>query len=107
MHFVLTVMPRSEEEDVQLNEEALALLTQIGVETSLRYAINLISASNLIMKQRNPQACEVASEDVSKAYSLFIDVNRSVQYLKEFEEHMMYGDDNDGSARFAGDVEMR
>jgi RuvB-like protein 2 len=30
---------RCEEEDVELTEEAMELLTEIGMETSLRYAI--------------------------------------------------------------------
>jgi hypothetical protein len=59
------------------------------------------------MKQRHPTGTEVLSEDVSKAYTLFIDVKRSVQYLQEFEGLMMYGDDNDGSSKFADDVEMQ
>jgi len=59
------------------------------------------------MKARNANGTEVLSEDVSKAYTLFIDVKRSVQYLQEFESLMMYGDDNDGSSKFADDIEMR
>merc|ERR1712167_364762 len=34
---------RCEEEDVEMTEDALALLTKIGVETSLRYAIHMIT----------------------------------------------------------------
>lgn len=43
---------RCEEEDVEMTEDARALLTKIGHETSLRYAIHLISAASLIAAKR-------------------------------------------------------
>ncbi|GIY41430.1 ruvB-like 2 [Caerostris extrusa] len=39
---------RCEEEDVEMNPDALLVLTKIGVETSLRYAIQLITTANLV-----------------------------------------------------------
>ena len=53
-------------------DDAKELLTKIGFETSLRYAIHLISASSLIASKR--KAPEVHIEDVSRAYTLFIDI---------------------------------
>jgi len=46
---------RCDEEDVELSEDALLLLTKIGTQTSLRYAIQLITASNLaaLIKKKN------------------------------------------------------
>ena len=43
---------RSEEEDVEIAEDARELLTRIAVETSLRYAIHLITAASLIAQRR-------------------------------------------------------
>lgn len=43
---------RCEEEDVEMEEQALAVLTRIGMETSLRYAIQLITAANLVCRKR-------------------------------------------------------
>ena len=43
---------RCEEEDVEMEEQALAVLTRIGIETSLRYAIQLITASALVCRKR-------------------------------------------------------
>merc|ERR1712072_666328 len=57
---------RCEEEDVEMTDDAKELLSKIGSETSLRYAIQLITASHLIGKRR--KAMEVDIEDVSKAY---------------------------------------
>lgn len=46
---------RCEEEDVEMAEDACELLTKIGAETSLRYAIHLITAASLIsMKRKVP-----------------------------------------------------
>lgn len=41
-----------EEEDVELSEEAHTVLTRIGMETSLRYAIQLISTAGLVCRKR-------------------------------------------------------
>lgn len=41
-----------EEEDVEIAEDALNVLTKIGKETSLRYAIQLITLSSIISRNR-------------------------------------------------------
>ena len=46
---------RCEEEDVEISDDAIAVLTKIGQETSLRYAIQLITASNLCTRKRKVQ----------------------------------------------------
>jgi len=46
------VVFRCEEEDVELSEEAHTVLTRIGMETSLRYAIQLISTAGLVCRKR-------------------------------------------------------
>lgn len=43
---------RCDEEDVNMDPEAQALLTKIGMETSLRYAIHLITAAHLVTLKR-------------------------------------------------------
>lgn len=35
-----------------MNEDAYTVLTRIGLETSLRYAIQLITAANLVCRKR-------------------------------------------------------
>ncbi|RKP20493.1 RuvB-like 2 [Rozella allomycis CSF55] len=81
---------RCEEEDVEMNDEALEALTKIGIETSLRYSIHLITVANLSAKKR--KSSEVTIEDIQKAYSLFLDEQRSVQYLKEYQDQYMYNE---------------
>ena len=71
-----------------MTDDAKELLTKIGTETSLRYAMQLITSSYLIAKRR--KAGEVDIEDVGKSYSLFVDVKRSTQFLIEYEDQYMF-----------------
>jgi len=49
---VLNCLYRCEEEDVEMSDDALTVLTRIGVETSLRYAIQIITSANLVSRKR-------------------------------------------------------
>ncbi|KAF2294740.1 hypothetical protein GH714_015841 [Hevea brasiliensis] len=96
---------RCQEEEVETSEEAKALLTHIGVETSLRYAINLITAASLACQRRKGKLVE--SEDITRVYNLFLDVKRSTQYLMEYQNQYMFneapvgdGDEDDANATF-------
>lgn len=71
-----------------MTEDAMTLLTKIGKETSLRYGIHLITTANLVSVKRKSQ--EVDVQDIRKVYSLFVDVKRSVQFLKDFEKEFMF-----------------
>merc|ERR1712072_1457973 len=75
---------RAEEEDVEMTEEGKELLTKIGLESTLRYAIHLISVANLVCTKRKGQ--EVDVQDVRKCYGLFVDVKRSTQFLMEYNQ---------------------
>ena len=78
---------RASEEEIEITDEALEELVKIGVETSLRYAVQLMEPARIIAM--NNGRSKVTVEDVKKARSLFIDVNSSVKYLKEYEEKFM------------------
>ncbi|CAM9862580.1 unnamed protein product, partial [Sphacelaria rigidula] len=75
---------RCEEEDVEMAEDALDLLTRIGIETSLRYAIHMIMAAQLCSIKRKGTEVEIA--DIKRVYSLFVDVKRSTQFLMEYQK---------------------
>ena len=93
---------RCEEEDVEMLPEALDLLTRIALETSLRYAIQLIASSALICNRR--KGAEVEIEDISKAYTMFVDIKRSTQFLHEYQDQYMF---NEANAAGGGDVVMQ
>merc|ERR1719498_567970 len=94
---------RAEEEDVEMTDDAKDLLTKIGVESTLRYAIHLITVSNLCAMKRKAQ--EVDVQDIRKVYSLFVDVKRSTQFLMEYNQEFMFSEVQE-YADGAGDVMM-
>jgi len=79
---------RCEEEDVEMAEDALELLTKIGHETSLRYAIQLITAAAIVCHKRKGAKVEI--EDISKVYTQFVDVKRSAQFLMDYQDQYMF-----------------
>lgn len=94
VHTILKV--RCEEEDVEMADDALELLTKIGIETSLRYAQQMIIASSLVAEKR--KCAQVEIEDIKRVYGLFVDVKRSTQFLLEYQKEFMYnelGDDDE------------
>merc|ERR1712113_1264989 len=84
---------RAEEEDVEMTEPAKELLTKIGRDSSLRYAIHLITVANLVALKRKAQ--EVDVQDIRKVYSLFVDVKRSTQFLMEYQQEFMFSEVQD------------
>ncbi|KAI8032005.1 RuvB-like 2 [Camellia lanceoleosa] len=81
---------RCQEEDVEMSEDGKVLLTKIGVDTSLRYAIHLITSAALACQKRKGKLVEM--EDISRVYELFWDVKRSTQYLIEYQSQYMFND---------------
>jgi len=79
---------RCGEEDVDISEEGRSLLTKIGKEASLRYAIHLISAAALVASKR--KAVQVEVEDIRRVYDLFVDIKRSTQFLMEYQQEFMF-----------------
>eukprot|EP00792_Barthelona_sp_PAP020_P007033 TRINITY_DN3097_c0_g2_i2.p1 TRINITY_DN3097_c0_g2~~TRINITY_DN3097_c0_g2_i2.p1 ORF type:complete len:435 (+),score=132.01 TRINITY_DN3097_c0_g2_i2:217-1521(+) len=85
---IMTILKvRAEEEDVEISDDAIEQLTSIGFETSLRYAIQLITLSSIAAMQRNSNTVEM--QDVSRCYELFSDVERSTQHLQEYQEQFI------------------
>ena len=58
----------------------------------------MISASNLVAQKRKSN--EVELEDISTVYSLFMDVERSKQFLKEYEKEFMFTELDDDYQKF-------
>jgi RuvB-like protein 2 len=83
---------RCTEEDVDMTDDALEVLTKIATKTSLRYAIQLITTGALVAAKR--KAAEVSVEDIETVYSLFVDVQRSTEFLKEYNDSFMFSEDS-------------
>jgi RuvB-like protein 2 len=76
---------RATEEQVDVNEDALELLTRIASTSSLRYAMQLIAVSYVAAKKQKRNVIEL--RDVQRCSKLFVDVERSTARL--------LGDDRD------------
>jgi RuvB-like protein 2 len=81
---------RYDEEDVEMSSDAKTLLIKIGVETFLRYAINLITSAAMACQKRKGRVVEIYN--VSRVCRLFLDVKRSMQYLVEYQSQYMFSE---------------
>ncbi len=79
------ILTRARKEGIKLENDALNYLVEIGEKASLRYAIQLLAPAWELSGKK-----EVKKEHVERAYKLFADVKRSVEYLRRMEEDMLY-----------------
>lgn len=79
---------RCDEEQVEMSEDALELLTRTANETSLRYAIQMIMTSSLVAKKRKSKRVELAH--VERCHGLFYDVNRSTKFIMEYHDQFLF-----------------
>jgi len=78
---------RAEEMEIELTNEALEKLVELGVKKSLRYAVQLMEPARILAETRG--SSKIEARDVENASKLFIDVSVSVEYLKQYEEKFM------------------
>ena len=112
---------RCEEEDCEVPADGLAVLTRIAMDTSLRYAIQLITTAGVVARRRKSHEVfpfeivsttvmklfkfilcfttnlaslifQVSIDDIRKVYSLFVDEHRSTQYLNEYQNEFMFNE---------------
>lgn len=95
---------RCEEEDVAMEQEALNVLTKIAADSSLRYAIQLITSSQLNAKKR--KGGEVTVQDIRRVYNLFLDEQRSTDYLKQYQKFFLYGEAQNDQAQIEPKMEV-
>ncbi|MEM5799206.1 MAG: RuvB-like domain-containing protein [Candidatus Aenigmatarchaeota archaeon] len=78
---------RAKTEKIDLDKEALEYLTDLGVNNSLRYAIQLIAPANEYAKENKSE--KIKKEHITYVEKLFADINKSVEYLKDFEKKFL------------------
>jgi TBP-interacting protein len=78
---------RARAEGIKLESDALNYLTELGARTSMRYAIQLLAPVAEIAKEDGSEKVKV--RHIKKVESLFVDIDRSVSYLKKFEEKFL------------------
>lgn len=78
-----------------MNEEALEFLTEIGQDSSLRYAIQLITTSSLLAAKRRSSEVDIA--DIKRAYTMFLNVKRSSDYLRDHQSQYLFSEEQVGA----------
>jgi RuvB-like protein 1 len=74
---------RTKTEALDVDEKAIEKLAQRGVNTSLRYALQLLTPASILAKVAGRPKIEVA--DVEECEDLFIDAKRSASIVSQFE----------------------
>lgn len=72
---------RADTENIKVTEGALELLSKYGKDSSLRYAVQLLTPAKILAQTNGMQ--EVTEDDVKEVYDLFIDRIRSAKRLME------------------------
>jgi len=84
---------RCHEEEVDISEDAIMLLTKIASTASLRYSIHLITAASLVAQKRiatgGSGSVGVGVDDVGKVYGLFVDTQRSTHLLSKYGDNFL------------------
>jgi TBP-interacting protein len=78
---------KAREQNISLSDDALKLLTTIGVEHSLRYALQLLVPAYITAKERGKSIIE--NRDVEYVKKHFVSVKESVEYVKTLEEKFL------------------
>ena len=81
MSHILSI--RSNSEGIEVEEDALAALAQIGSKTSLRYAVQMLTPSRIIAETMGRETVTVA--DVEEVNELFFDAKKSAEVLATSE----------------------
>eukprot|EP00906_Rhabdomonas_costata_P029407 RCo041505 len=87
---------RCEEEDIEMEEDAMVLLASLAMQTSLRYVLQLITTAAVVSQKRKASAVEV--QDIKRVWGLFQDLKRSTDFLTEYEQSFMFHTKAEGGA---------
>ena len=94
---------RCEEEDVEMARTPRTCCARS--DTRRRCAIPSISSPPRRSSRTNAKSAEVEVEDISKVYSMFLDVQRSTQFMVEYQEQFMFNEIPEGADDAAMDAD--
>ena len=78
---------RARAEKISITKDALEYLADIGEQTSLRYAVQLLAPASEVAGTEG--AKRVTKKHIERVKHLFVDVSKSVEHLREFEAKML------------------
>ncbi|KAI9092665.1 TIP49 C-terminus-domain-containing protein [Phlyctochytrium arcticum] len=79
---------RAKTENILFSEESIAHLADVGVKTSLRFAIQLLTPSKILARINGRDTIE--KEDVEETEGLFFDAKASAKMLQESEDRYVH-----------------
>jgi RuvB-like protein 2 len=65
----------------------------MAMQTTLRYALNLISCAQVVARKRKAE--QVTVDDLRRVYTYFMDEKRSIQWLKEQQGSLVFEEVNE------------
>ena len=71
-----------------MTPDAMEVLVKMAQETTLRYALNVISTAQMLARKRKSDKVDV--EDLRRSYSYFMDEKRSVQWMEEQQGSLLF-----------------
>ncbi|KAF2404920.1 TIP49-domain-containing protein [Trichodelitschia bisporula] len=77
------VRARARTEGISISEPALEAVGELGVQRSLRYALQLLTPASVLARVGGKMNAEVGVDEVTEATGLFLDAARSVGALGE------------------------
>ncbi|KAH6828002.1 P-loop containing nucleoside triphosphate hydrolases superfamily protein [Perilla frutescens var. hirtella] len=75
---------RAQVEELQIDEESLAYLGEIGQQTSLRHAVQLLSPASIVAKMNGRDS--ICKADLEEVNSLYLDAKSSAKLLQEQQD---------------------
>lgn len=86
-HIEQIVKLRAVTEGLQLEEDALKELSELGTKTTLRYAIQLLTPASLTSKINGRTS--ITKEDIDEVKTMFLDAKSSAKILTENKDKYM------------------
>lgn len=78
---------RAQIEGLQLEENAFKRLSEIGSESTLRYAVQLLTPAYQMSKVNG--RTQISQEDIEDVHALFLDAKRSAKHLSAKDNKFM------------------
>ncbi|XP_071082055.1 ruvB-like 1 [Haliotis cracherodii] len=78
---------RSQTESIQIDDESLQELGSIGTNSTLRYAVQLLTPSNILARINGKES--INKEDIDEIHKLFYDAKSSAKILAAHEDKYM------------------
>lgn len=74
-------------EGTNIEESALALLSQNAMKTSLRYAAQLLTPANIVAQMNGKSV--ITKDEIEEMFSLVLDAKKSAQLLKQYDSKFL------------------